>query len=119
MSARWVGVAVAMLGLVGPAAACKCGVSSREQAMSNVPVVFEGRVVKIDTRGGSQMTTMTVVRPIKGVSGGETVRVRSHTQSASCGYDFRQAGSTVLVGGQSAGRGAVSVRRCTMYNLND
>ena len=120
MSARWIaaGAAVVVLGAAGPAAACKCGVTSRDQAIASNPVVFEGRIVNIQTTGKTQTTTMSIVRPIKGVSGGETLKVRSHTQSAACGYDFRKARSTLLVGGQGAGRGVVSVRRCTMYNLN-
>jgi hypothetical protein len=111
-------VAVLLLSAT-PALACKCGTGSRDAAISDAAVVFEGRVVSIATRGSAQVTAMQVVRPIKGVSAGETIKVKSQTQSAACGYDFRQAPKTLLVGGQSAGRGAISVRRCTMYNLNN
>jgi len=71
------------------ASACKCAVVSRDQTIASVPMVFEGRIVKIETQGRAQVTTMTVVRS-----------------------------KTLLVGGHSAGRGTVSVRRCTMFNLN-
>ena len=100
------------------ASACKCAVVSRDQTIASVPMVFEGRIVKIETQGRAQVTTMTVVRSIKGASGGKTVKVKSGTVSAACGYDFRKAEKTLLVGGHSAGRGTVSVRRCTMFNLN-
>ena len=109
---------IAVLSSASAASACKCAVVARDQAMTSVPVVFEGRIVKIETQGRAQVTTMTVLRPIKGASRGETVRVKSGTVSAACGYDFRKAEKTLLVGGQSAGRGTLSVRRCTMFNLN-
>ena len=113
-----IGGVIAILASLGPAFACKCAVTSREQAISTAPVVFEGRVVSTRTNGSAQVTTVSVVRAIKGVSNGETVKVRSLTQSAACGYDFRDAGKTLTVGGEPAGRGMLSVRRCTMYNLN-
>jgi hypothetical protein len=52
------------------------------------------------------------------VSNGATIKVRSGTQSAACGYDFRDAGRTLTVGGEQAEGGILSVRRCTMHNLN-
>ena len=109
---------IAVLLSTSAASACKCAVISRDQAIASVPVVFEGRIVKIETQGSAQVTAMAVVRSIKGASGGQTIKVKSGTVSAACGYDFREAEKTLLVGGHSAGRGTVSVRRCTMFNLN-
>ena len=111
------GALVALIGSANAALACKCAVTSREAAMSAAAVVFQGQVVNVATSGGSQVTTMRVTRAIKGVSSGATVKVRSRTASAACGYDFRGKRS-VLVGGERAG-GAISARRCTMYNLNN
>jgi hypothetical protein len=100
------------------ASACKCAVVSRDRTIASVPVAFEGRIMKIQTEGSAQVTTMTVVRPIKGVRGGATIKVRSRAVSAACGYDFRNAAKKLLVGGQNAGSGSLSVGRCTMFNLN-
>jgi hypothetical protein len=104
-------------GATGPVWACKCAVTSRAQATAGAQVVFEGRVVNIATRGTEQLTTLAVVRSIKGATRGATVKVKSRTESAACGYDFRQAPKTLLVGGDGE-RDAMTVRRCTMYNLN-
>ena len=96
------------------ALACKCAVTSREAAMSSAAVVFQGRVVKV----AGSVTTLTVLRAIKGVSNGATVTVRSTAARGRCGWDFRPAGKTLLVGGERAG-GGLSVSRCTIYNLNN
>jgi hypothetical protein len=111
-------VSIAMLATADAALACKCAVTSRAAAMSSAPVVFQGRVVNIANSGSSQVTTMTVTRAIKGVANGATIRVQSNTTRGRCGYDFRGK-SSVLVGGDRAGSGAVSVSRCTMYSLNN
>jgi hypothetical protein len=109
---------IAVLLSASAASACKCAVVSRDQTIASVPLVFEGRIVNIETQGSAQVATMAVVRSIKGTPGGQTIKVRSGTVSAACGYDFRKAEKTLLVGGHSAGRGTLSVRRCTMFNLN-
>ena len=109
---------IALIAVSDAAFACKCAVVPRDQVIGTTPVVFEGRVVNIQTSGNAQVTTVRVLRAIKGVSGGATIKVRSGTQSAACGYDFRDAGKTLTVGGELAGRGTLSARRCTMYNLN-
>ena len=109
---------VALLAVSDAAFACKCAVVPRDQVIAATPVVFEGRIVNIRTSGKAQVTTVSVMRPIKGVPAGASIKVRSGTQSAACGYDFRDAGKTLTVGGDSAGPGILSVRRCTMYNLN-
>ena len=109
---------IALLAIPDAALACKCAVVPREQVIGTTPVVFEGRVVSIQTSGRAQVTTVRVMRPIKGVATGATIKVRSGTQSAACGYDFRDATKTLTVGGDSAGPGRLSVRRCTMFNLN-
>ena len=108
----------ALLAATGAASACKCAVVPRAQAIGSAPVVFEGRIVNVQTQGAAQVTTLTVLRPLKGVSNGQTVKVTSRTQSAACGYDFRKAEKTLMVGGARAGAGVVSVHRCTMVNLN-
>jgi hypothetical protein len=108
-----------LLAATGIASACKCASSSREEGIAANPVVFEGRVLRVKTNGTSQATTMKVVRAIKGVANGGTVTVRSGTQSASCGYDFRTVSGTITVGGERAEGGAISVRRCAMVNLNN
>ena len=119
MIARRIIATMAGLVVTGPAFACKCAVTSQDDAIRSAPVVFEGRVRDIQTQGRAQLTTFTVVRPIKGVANDQMmVKVRSHTESAACGYDFRSAERTLLVGGARDERGFVSVRRCTMYNLN-
>jgi hypothetical protein len=101
-----------------PALACKCSVTSRDHAIAAAPLVFEGRILSIQTNGTAQVTTIVVTKPIKGVSMGVRLKVKSHTQSAACGYDFREANKTLTVGGEKAERNTISVRRCTMYNLN-
>lgn len=101
-----------------PALACKCAVVPRDQAIATTPLVFEGRIVGISTRGTTQLTTVTVTHPIKGVSKGVTLKVKSGTKSASCGYDFREAPKTLTIGGEKVERNAIAVRRCTMTNLN-
>jgi len=108
----------ALLAATGAASACKCAVVPRAQAIGSAPVVFEGRIVNVQTQGAAQVTTLTVLRPLKGAAKGQTVKVTSRTQSAACGYDFRKAEKTLMVGGARAGAGVVSVRRCTMVNLN-
>jgi hypothetical protein len=119
--ARWV-LALAMFVGAEPALACKCALVPRERAIRSAQLVFQGRILKIETTPESgpadQVTTMTVIRNIKGMTRGETVKIRSHTQSASCGYDFRDAQKTLLVGGSRLAGGMLSVSRCTMYNLN-
>ena len=109
---------IAVLAVSDAAFACKCAVVPRAQVIGTTPVVFEGRVVNIRTSGKAQVTTVRVLRAIKGVSGGATIKVRSGTQAAACGYDFRDAGKALTVGGERAGHGTLSVRRCTMVNLN-
>jgi hypothetical protein len=110
--------AVAMVIATEVALACKCAVTSREAATASAEVVFEGRVTNIKTSGRSQVTTLSVVRAIKGATQGETITVSSRTSSATCGWDFRESASTLLVGGERAGKARLNVRRCTMYNLN-
>ena len=109
---------IALIAVSDAAFACKCAVVPRDQVIGATPVVFEGRVVNIRTSGKAQVTTVRVVRRIKGVSAGASIEVRSGTQSAACGYDFRDAAKTLTVGGEHAGHGVLSVRRCTMFNLN-
>ena len=118
MMLRSIGAMVALLGAAGPALACKCAVTARDQAIASTPVVFEGRVVNIETQGKEQLTTFAVVRAIKGLQGRDRIKVKSRTVSAACGYDFREAPKKLLVGGEAAADGSVSVRRCTMHNLN-
>lgn len=108
-----------LLAATSVALACKCASSSREEAIAANPVVFEGRVLRVKTSGTSQATTLSVVSAIKGTAKGAAVTVHSGTQSASCGYDFRKVSGTITVGGDRAGGGAISVRRCTMVNLNN
>jgi hypothetical protein len=74
--------------------------------------------VNIRTSGKAQVITVRVVRPIKGVSAGASIEVYSVTQSAACGYDYRETGKTLTVGGEQAGRGTLSVCRFTMFDLN-
>jgi len=115
-----------LLGAAEPALACKCALVPRDRAIAAVPLVFHGRIVRIETAPettpksgpGDQVTTMTVVRNVKGMARARTVKVRSHTQSASCGYDFRDVEGTVLVGASRSDDGMLTVRRCVMYNLN-
>lgn len=114
----WVGGALLLLA-TEPTFACKCAVVPRDQTISTTPLVFEGRVAGIATTGTSQITMVVVTKPIKGVSADVILKVKSKTQSAACGYDFREADKTLTIGGKSAGRGVISVHRCTMYNLNN
>lgn len=107
-----------LLAAADPALACKCGAMSREQVIAATPLVFEGRIIDIWTLGTAQLTTVIVTKPIKGVSQGVTLRVRSRTESPSCGYDFREAEKTLTVGGEKVARNVISVHLCTMYNLN-
>ena len=111
-------IAGVLLLAADPAIACKCAVVSREQTIAATPLVFEGRILSIETKGKAQLTTVTATNPIKGVSKGVTLKVTSGTQSAACGYDFREAPKTLTIGGEKVGRNMISVRRCTMYNLN-
>lgn len=117
---RPLGWAVAMFAVLAasPALACKCAVVARDLTVALTPLVFEGRVLAIRTQGTAQVTTVLVTNPIKGVSKGVTLTVKSHTQSASCGYDFREAEKTLTIGGEATGRNTLSVRRCAMFNLN-
>jgi hypothetical protein len=110
--------AAVVLATATPAAACKCALVPRDRSIISTPLVFQGRVVKIDTQGDAQVTTLMVVRNIKGMSKGETVQVRSRTSSAACGYDFREGKETLLVGAFKDEDGVMIVRRCAMYNLN-
>jgi len=118
MMLRSIGTMIALLAAAGPALACKCAVISRDQTIASAPVVFEGRVVNIETQGTAQLTTFAVVRAIKGLKGRARVTVKSQTTAAACGYDFRTAPKDLRVGGEAAADGSLSVRRCTMYNLN-
>lgn len=123
-SARWTapfGVMIALLA-VSPALACKCALVPRDRAIISTPLVFEGRVLKIettrDTGPAAQTTTLMVVKNIKGMSAGEAVMISTNTESASCGFDFREMKQTLLVGAHRDAQGRYSVHRCTMYNLN-
>ena len=118
---RWVVAALALL-TAEPALACKCALAPRDRVIISTPLVFEGRVLKIETTRESgdaaQVTTLMVLKNVKGMSVGETVMVTTSTDSASCGYDFREAKPMLLVGAYRDEQGRMSVRRCTMYNLN-
>jgi hypothetical protein len=115
-----VGAAMAaiVLASASPAAACKCALVPRDRAIISTPLVFQGRVLKVEMEDGTQVTTLMVVRNVKGMSKGETVQVRSRTSSAACGYDFREGKQTLLVGAFKDDDGIMIVRRCAMYNLN-
>ena len=114
--------AVAAWFAVGPALACKCALVPRDRTIISTPLVFEGRVLKIETTretgDAAQVTTLMVVKSVKGMSDGETVMVTTHTDSASCGFDFRSTKPMLLVGAYRDQQGRLSVRNCTMYNLN-
>jgi hypothetical protein len=112
------GAAGVVLAAATPAAACKCALVPRDRAIIATPLVFQGRVLKVDTQGETQVTTLMVVRNVKGMSKGETVQVRSRTSGAACGYDFRDSKETLLVGAFKDEDGVMIVRRCAMYNLN-
>ena len=113
---KWL-LAAFVLAAAEPALACKCAVVARDQVIASTPIVFEGRIASIGTRGKAQVTTLVVTRAIKGVPEGASVRVNSRTESAACGYDFREAPKTLMVGRTRSG-GTLSVRRCAMVNLN-
>jgi hypothetical protein len=122
---RWVPLAVATIATVcagAPAFACKCALVPRARTIVATPLVFEGRVLKIDAareaKHAIQVTTLKVLKSIKGRSPGNTVMVYTHTDSASCGFDFHKAKPTLLVGAYRDEKRRLSVRRCTMYNLN-
>jgi hypothetical protein len=110
--------AAMVLASASPAAACKCALVPRDRAIISTPLVFQGRVIKVEMEGGTQVTTLMVVRNVKGMSKGETVQVRSPASSAACGYDFRDGRQTLLVGAFKDDAGVMIVRRCAMYNLN-
>jgi hypothetical protein len=110
--------AAIVLASASPAAACKCALVPRDRAIISTPLVFQGRVLKVEMEDRAQVTTLMVVRNVKGMSKGETVQVRSHTSSAACGYDFREGKQTLLVGAFKDDDGVMIVRRCAMYNLN-
>lgn len=112
------GTAAVLLASVSPALACKCALVPRDRTIISTPLVFQGRVLKVETQDDTQITTLMVVRNVKGMSKGETVKVKSSTKSASCGYDFREGKQTLLVGSFRDDDGDMIVRRCTMYNLN-
>jgi hypothetical protein len=121
MSARWMlaaAIAAAALASASAAHACKCALVPRDRAIISTPLVFEGRVTNVETNDGTQITTLTVVRNVKGMAKGATVRVQSRTASALCGYDFREGRQTLLVGAFKDNDGTMIVRRCAMYNLN-
>jgi hypothetical protein len=113
-----VGATAAAIASASPALACKCALVPRDRAIISTPLVFQGRVVNVDTQDGTQVTTLMVVKNVKGMSKGETVKVRSQTSSAACGYDFREGKQTLLVGTFKDDDGVMIVRRCAMYNLN-
>jgi hypothetical protein len=113
-----VATAAVVLASASPAAACKCALVPRDRAIISTPLVFQGRVLKVEMEDGTQVTTLMVVRNVKGMSKGETVQVRSRTASAACGYDFREGKQTLLVGAFKDDDGVMIVRRCAMYNLN-
>jgi hypothetical protein len=110
--------ALVFIAMAQAAQACSCARLSRDEVIASYAIVFEGRVVNIQTNGTQQTTTLSVVRAIKGVANGATIAVHSGTMSASCGYDFRNAPATMTVGG-TADNGTITVRLCTMYNLNN
>ena len=111
-------LAAVMLLAADPALACKCALVARDLTIVATPLVFEGRILDIKTQGTTQLTTVIVTKPVKGVSQGVTLKVKSRTESAACGYDFREAEKVLTVGGEKAARNVITVRRCTMYNLN-
>ena len=101
------------------ALACKCALVQRAQVVAATPVVFEGEIVAVKAAGaGRQLTALRVTQAIKGTTAGETITVLTRTSAPACGWDFRQSPRRLVVGGDPAGTGRLSARRCTLYNLN-
>jgi hypothetical protein len=103
--------------LAQPASACSCRKLSVEGAIEATPIVFEGEVLAVRMTGNEQVTTIKVLRPIKGEVTGE-VEVRTHTVSAACGYDFRGKRLRLTVGASRRDDGGLGTNLCTMYMLN-
>ncbi len=110
-------IAVPML--VDRAAACSCRQGTVESAIAATAIVFDGEIVDIRTADGSmqQVTTVKVLRPIKGDVGG-TIEIATHTMSASCGYDFRGQERQLIVGAYPGKSGGLATDLCTMFLLN-
>ncbi len=102
-----------------PASACSCRKLSVESAIEATPIVFEGEVVavRMTGNGNEQITTVKVLRPIKGDVTGE-VEIRTHTMSAACGYDFRGKRPVLTIGASRRDDGGLGTNLCTMYMLN-
>lgn len=102
------------------ALACKCMAMSRGAVYASAAVAFAGEVVNITTTpSGRQRTRMRVVRPIKGIGRhhGELI-VETVTDSAACGWDFRDGPRRVTIAAQRAAQGHLTASRCALYNLN-
>jgi hypothetical protein len=114
-----VGLLVAtLLSVAERAQACSCARLSADELIAAVPIVFEGEVMDIRMIGGNrQITTVRVVRAIKG-DVRETVEVATHIESAACGYDFRSQGKRLTVGAFPGRNSALTTTLCTMFLLN-
>jgi hypothetical protein len=116
------GFSVVLLCTVQRAVACSCRPppSSREEIVASTPVIFVGEILNIRMLGEgvrqSQITTLRVLKMIKGTLA-ETVDVTTSPDSAMCGWDFRNRGKQLLVGGYGQSDRLIT-DMCTMYHIH-
>jgi TRAP-type mannitol/chloroaromatic compound transport system substrate-binding protein len=107
--------AAALTALAAPASACSCRKLTTEEAIAATPIVFEGEVLSVQMtgNGNEQVTTIHVIRAIKGDVTG-AVELRTHVISAACGYDFRGKGPRLTIGASRQPDGMLGTNLCTM-----
>jgi len=105
--------------LPATAYACKCMLPTPEQAREAAPLIFEGRVSKIEDvpatpeQGiGTKRVTLALVRTWKGLEDKESVVVSTSASSASCGFTFEPSTSYLVYAAEGEG-GVIEVSGCS------
>ncbi|MBB4301160.1 hypothetical protein GGD81_000175 [Rhodobium orientis] len=100
------------------ASACSCRRVSQADAMGRADIVFEGEATDARLAGGRKReTTFRVDRVVKGEVG-ETVRIVTNRQSATCGVDFYQSNYGPLIAATRGDDGRYRTNSCLMWNIN-
>jgi hypothetical protein len=105
----------------GPILACSCVPLTAKEAAARTPVLFEGEVISRRRQdndfGPGELTTLRVVRPLKGVTA-PTIEIQTNVDSAACGVTFEGDLKGVVIGAYPGENGALTTTWCTMKSLN-
>ena len=116
---------------VEPAFACSCDRAIASRIADFVPVVFTGKVVKVETvapdarspvhdvRMTDQVTTIEIWTVLKGSHPPNPARVFTYSDTVACGYDFsKDVGKVLTVPVISDSDGRMMTSYCMMIDIN-